>query len=94
MQINITELTDEVPVDTENPVRLLNGNTNLYYMMLGRLESMSLRPNIDAIATALDAQDWTTVRIKAHGLKGACGYIGAHRLHYTCFFIQESLGKD
>jgi HPt (histidine-containing phosphotransfer) domain-containing protein len=87
MNIPFAELTSDAPVDTENPVRLLNGNTNLYYMMLGRLESMSLRPNIDAIGTAIDARDWTTVRIKAHGLKGACGYIGAVRLHYTCYFI-------
>lgn len=25
----------------------------------------------------------------AHSLKGASGYIGASRLHYVCYFIQE-----
>ena len=26
---------------------------------------------------------------QAHSLKGASGYIGASRLHYVCYFIQE-----
>ena len=26
---------------------------------------------------------------QAHGLKGASGYIGAGRLHYVCYYIQQ-----
>lgn len=61
MKVEEEELCKLQPIDQMAPVKLLNGNTNLYFMMLGRLEQMSLRPNIDAIATALDVEDWTTV---------------------------------
>ena len=27
---------------------------------------------------------------QAHSLKGASGYIGAGRIHYACYFIQEA----
>ena len=30
------------------------------------------------------------MKAKAHSLKGACGYVGAARLHYACYFIQEA----
>ena len=26
---------------------------------------------------------------KVHSIKGACGYVGASRLHYVCFKIQD-----
>jgi HPt (histidine-containing phosphotransfer) domain-containing protein len=43
-----------------------------------------------AIAQAVDSQDWNVMKMKAHSLKGACGYVGASRLHYSCYFIQEA----
>lgn len=30
------------------------------------------------------------MKAKAHSLKGACGYVGASRMHYACYFIQEA----
>ena len=29
----------------------------------------------------------------AHSMKGASGYIGASRIHYACFFVQENFHK-
>jgi len=63
---------------------------SLYYTMLGRLETMSLNTNMKAIAVAVELQDWNQMKTKAHSLKGACGYVGASRLHYACYFIQEA----
>lgn len=33
------------------------------------------------------------MKIKAHSLKGACGYVGASRMHYACYFIQEAFQR-
>ena len=30
------------------------------------------------------------MKANAHSLKGACGYVGASRLHYSCYYIQEA----
>jgi HPt (histidine-containing phosphotransfer) domain-containing protein len=48
---------------------------------------MSLNSNMKAIAIAVESQDWNQMKTKAHSLKGACGYVGASRLHYACYFI-------
>jgi HPt (histidine-containing phosphotransfer) domain-containing protein len=58
--------------------------------MLGRLESMSLDPNIKDIAEALDCRDFNKMKSKVHNLKGACGYVGASRVHYACYWIQDA----
>ena len=58
--------------------------------MLGRLETMSLNSNMTAIAAAIEHKDWAQMKLKAHCLKGACGYVGASRLHYACYFLQEA----
>jgi HPt (histidine-containing phosphotransfer) domain-containing protein len=78
------------PLDQAGPIRQLGGNTPLYFMMLGRLEHMSINTNMRLIAEAIEQKDWDTVKQKAHNLKNACGYIGACRLHYACFFIEEA----
>jgi HPt (histidine-containing phosphotransfer) domain-containing protein len=51
---------------------------------------MSLNANMKLIAQSLNKQDWNEMKLKAHSLKGACGYVGASRLHYACYFIQEA----
>ena len=90
MQIKVQDLKINSPLDIETPIRQLGGNVSLYYTMLGRLETMSLHSNMKAIAIAVESQDWNQMKTKAHSLKGACGYVGASRLHYACYFIQEA----
>jgi HPt (histidine-containing phosphotransfer) domain-containing protein len=55
--------------------------------MLERLESMSLNKNMQRIAQAVNEKDWDVMKANAHSLKGACGYVGASRLHYACYYI-------
>ena len=42
-----------------------------------------------SITDAYDAKNYKVLKDLAHALKGACAYIGASRLHYVCFFMQE-----
>jgi len=57
--------------------------------MLGKLEMLSLNPSLEALAQAVEDRDFNKMKSKAHSLKGACGYIGASCLHYTCYHIQD-----
>lgn len=57
--------------------------------MLGNLESMSLNQTMKDIIPAFDSKDFKQMKSFAHSLKGASAYIGASRLHYICYFIQE-----
>lgn len=59
MPIRVLELKTTHPVDEETPIKLLDGNITLYYSMLGRLERMSLEPNMKALASAVEAKDFT-----------------------------------
>lgn len=61
--------------------------------MLSRLETMSINPNIKLITDAVNEQDFDKMKAKIHNMKGACGYVGASRLHYVCAFIQEEYLK-
>jgi len=41
----------------------------------------------------VDAENYAKYKEHAHSLKGASGYIGAGRIHFDCYFIQESYIK-
>jgi len=41
------------------------------------------------IGPAFEKKDYKQMKSLAHSLKGASAYIGASRLHYICYFIQE-----
>lgn len=72
------------------PIGILGGNRSLYFSMLSRLEPMSLNHNIVGIAEAVDSNDYDKMKSKVHNLKGACGYVGASRMHYACYWIQDA----
>ena len=58
--------------------------------MLSNFESMTLIDHMTKIVEPYDGSKHEEVKDLAHGLKGASGYIGAGRLHYVCYFIQEN----
>ena len=87
------DLQTEYPIDIETPVKIMGGNRKTYFNMLKILESMALRPKITALAAAVETDNWENMYLEVHGLKGACGYAGASRLHYACYFIQEAYHK-
>ena len=62
--------------------------------MLRRCEVMSMTMCMNQIAEGLNDKDWVKMRQGAHQLKGASGYVGAGRLHYVCYHIQNSYHKN
>jgi len=68
---------------------MLGGHRKLFITMLKRLENLSLRACLQNIAIAMNQRDWLGVKNGVHQLKGASGYVGAGRVHYVCFHMQN-----
>ena len=62
--------------------------------MLKRLEVMSLTMCMGQVAEGLEQSDWNKMKGGAHQLKGASGYVGAGRLHYVCYHIQNAYHQE
>lgn len=65
---------------------MLGGIESIFYNMLGRID-MTLLPTLKDMAAAYDKKDWALLKNKAHSLKGASAYVGASRIHYSCYQI-------
>ena len=50
---------------------------------------MKLTNAMKEIIIPYDKNDHKVFMDQAHALKGACSYIGAGKLHYVCFYIQD-----
>ena len=83
------KLDISTPIDVTTAVNGLGGEQRMFYKMLESLESMTLIPVITNMRDAFDSKNYRMMKDQAHALKGACAYIGASRLHYVCFFMQE-----
>lgn len=44
---------------------------------------------LNEIIKPIDERDWFNIKQKAHALKGSSSYVGAGRLHYACYYIQD-----
>ena len=51
---------------------------------------MSLTTCMQQVSEGLNQKDWNKMKQGAHQLKGASGYVGAGRLHYMCYHIQNA----
>ena len=83
-----------LPIDFVTPVQNLGGQKFLFNTMLKRLEVMSLTACMGQIAEGLNTKDWTKMKQGVHQLKGASGYVGAGRIHYVCYHIQNAFHND
>ena len=82
------------PIDVDKAIQGLGGDPNIFYMMLENLEKLALNKTMKDIVAEYDNRNYQGMKDLAHSLKGASGYIGASRLHYACYFIQEHFVYD
>ena len=68
---------------------MLGGCIQIFYSMLNQFEDMTLTKTMKDIVPTIKSQNFDEYKNLAHALKGASGYIGASRLHYVCYYIQE-----
>ena len=68
----------------------------MFHGMLKHVLSMSVNDEtMGKLKTVYEQRDYVELKNLVHILKGSSGYVGAGRLHYACYYIQESfiLGK-
>ena len=46
------------------------------------------------ITTLIDKEDWAGVDMNAHILKTSSGTVGAGKLHYACFYMQDAYAQN
>ena len=85
--INFIDLDISQPIDFNKALDSLTGNRKLYFSMLSKIEVMALNNCMVAMAEAYREGEWNKMRLSAHTLKSACGYVGAGKLHYSCYFL-------
>ena len=81
--INIAE-----PLDINFAIEAVGGSKDLYFTLLEKFQS-SVDEQMAKMSEAVDDHDWPKVKEVAHQLKGSSGYVGAGRIHYICYFIQD-----
>ena len=79
-----------LPLDYNKAVSALNGNEQLYFSMLSRFENSSLNECLTQLKEGIEGGELDKVYQGYHTLKSASGYIGAGRVHFACYFIQEA----
>jgi HPt (histidine-containing phosphotransfer) domain-containing protein len=82
-------MSTKYPLDIDKAIGQLGGETQIFYSMLGKFESMSLLASLEEMRDAVNEKDFAKIKNKAHSMKGASGYIGAGGIHYACYHMQE-----
>ena len=77
---NQLKLTPDKPIDIEKAINLLGGQDRIFYQMLSKLENLSLKPCLHDMAEAVNSADFARMKSKAHGLKGAAGWVCANNI--------------
>ena len=85
----VTKLRTDSPIDKEEAINGLGGDENMFIIMLQNFSKMSIGSNMSQVKEAYDKKDFDKIKSVAHTLKGACAYVGAGKLHYICYFIQD-----
>ena len=88
-EIKGTKFNISTPIDIDTAITGMGGEERMFYKMLESLERMTLNKTMTDIIDAYDSKNYKSMKDLAYALKGACAYIGASRLHYVCFFMQE-----
>ena len=88
--IKVTDFDIETPIDSKKALEGLGNNNRLFYNMVDTIEDMTLNKVMKNIIEPFETKDYKNMKEQAHILKGASGYIGAGRIHYVCYYIQES----
>lgn len=102
--IQVMDFDIATPIDVKRATETLCGEPRMFYMMLGKFEDMTFLNLIGELAKQYDyiaflgppryddkayLHQLEVFMEHAHQLKSPAGYIGASRVHYACYFIQE-----
>lgn len=83
-------MSTESPIDIQFAVNNLGGQESIFYTMLEKLEEFALTNTMKELVVPFETMNYQKMKELAHSLKGSSSYVGAARIHYTCYFIQDN----
>ena len=86
----VTKMSSDSPIDIQFAVNNLGGQEAIFYSMLEKLEDFALTNTMKEMIIPFETMNYQKMKELAHSLKGSSSYVGASRIHYTCFFIQDN----
>ena len=89
-KILVHNLDISLPIDTNAAMKVLGDNNSLFHKMLARLESLSIKTCMSEIKDALQTENWAKMYTSSASLRGPCGYVGAGRIQYACYYIETA----
>eukprot|EP00826_Nyctotherus_ovalis_P026430 TRINITY_DN2063_c0_g3_i4.p1 TRINITY_DN2063_c0_g3~~TRINITY_DN2063_c0_g3_i4.p1 ORF type:complete len:223 (-),score=59.91 TRINITY_DN2063_c0_g3_i4:655-1323(-) len=85
------ENIDSFPVlDKETAINQFD-DAELFEQILMGFEEMSMRGNLNDLKKGIENNDYVTIRLSAHSLKGASSYIHADRVRELTSMIQQAV---
>ena len=91
--VQIHNIDISKPIDVGFSIKVLGDNPTAFYSMIKPL-AKTIDLNLTSIAKSFDCQDWKEMRDSVHQIKGASAFIGAGRIYYACYYIQESFSNS
>ena len=83
----VAKMSSESAIDIQFAVNNLGGQEAIFYSMLEKLEDFALNNTMKEMVAPFETMNYQKMKELAHSLKGSSSYVGAARIHYTCFFI-------
>ena len=88
-KIPVKNFDEANPIDVATAIEDNGGEAEVFYSQLEDYEE-TLEENMTKIVAEYDGKNHEAFKTIAHSIKGTSAYIGAGRLHYVCYFIQEN----
>ena len=92
--VRLHNLRADIPIDLEGAIESLEKNELLYYNLLSRFTSQTSNPLMQQMKKALEVSDWEQMAETAGNLRGSSGYVGAGRMHYACYYIEQAYNDN
>mmetsp|Transcript_35608 Transcript_35608/g.54446 ORF Transcript_35608/g.54446 Transcript_35608/m.54446 type:complete len:268 (+) Transcript_35608:36-839(+) len=90
--IRVTNFDTNQPLDYITALDITR-NKKVFYQILIKFLNQQLEEGMKNISDALDSANFKKYKEHVHTIKGSSGYTGAGRIHFDCYFIQESWAK-
>lgn len=84
----------EVSIDVETGVRIIGGDTRMFYELISKLEKVTINPCMVSLCDSYNSKNAISFKEQAHKLKGAAGYVAVGLVFYACFQVQDNFNKE
>ena len=94
VSVKVVEYNVEKPIDLRCLEKRFRNDKQVFLRMLQQLSTYLIPNCMSRMNDAILVLEYEQMNFVAHTLKGASGYVGAAKLHYVCYYIQEAYHQD